>query len=96
MSNLRSVSSSVRDPIAAREPCQGLVSQTALGSTSQRVAPPLRTSRRLYYALFAFNAVLILGFWWVGSGTQPLRSTGDLLNALGRVTGLLGTYGVLW
>ncbi|MBJ7600086.1 MAG: hypothetical protein DLM67_00600 [Candidatus Nephthysia bennettiae] len=72
------------------------MSQTALGTSSQRVAPPLRTSPRLYYALFAFNAVLILGFWWVGSGTQPVRSTGDLLNALGRVTGLLGTYGVLW
>jgi predicted ferric reductase len=72
------------------------VSQAAVGSRPQPVEPSLKTRPRLYYALFAFNAVLILGFWWIGSGTQPVRSTGDLLNVLGRVTGLLGTYGVLW
>jgi predicted ferric reductase len=72
------------------------VSQTALGTGLQPVEPTLKTSPRFYYALFAFNAVLVLGFWWISTGTQPLRSSGDLLNALGRITGLLGTYGVLW
>ena len=90
------VSSSVREQIPARQPSPGLVSQTALRTRPQAAESPLKTSRRLYYALFAFNAVLILGFWWIGSGSQPVRSLGDLLNVAGRVTGLLGTYGVLW
>ncbi len=73
------------------------MSQTAaLGTRRQPGVPPLKNSPRLYYALFVFNAALIVGFWWVSTGTGPVRSSGNLLNALGRVTGLLGTYGILW
>jgi predicted ferric reductase len=65
----------------------------ALPGTAER---PLWTHRELYYALFAGNALLVLLFWWVSTGDQPVRSAGDALNAAGRVTGLLGTYLVLW
>jgi predicted ferric reductase len=72
------------------------VRQAAVPARLQPVGQPLKTNPRFYYALFAFNAVLVLGFWWLTTGAQPVRSQGDLLNAAGRVTGLLGTYGVLW
>ena len=49
-----------------------------------------------YYALFAGNALLILGFWWLSSGYEITRTASDTFNGLGRVTGLLGTYLVLW
>src|ERR1700716_3182481 len=65
----------------------------ALPGTATR---PLWSHRELYYALFAGNALLVLLFWWTATGGQPVRSAGDALNALGRVTGLLGTYLVLW
>ncbi len=50
----------------------------------------------LIYALFALNAVVILGFWWVSSGFEITRNASDAFNGVGRVTGLLGTYLVLW
>ena len=50
----------------------------------------------LVYALFALNAVVILGFWWFSSGFEITRNATDSLNGIGRVTGLLGTYLVLW
>ena len=49
-----------------------------------------------YYALFAGNALLILGFWWLSSGFEIARTASDAFNGLGRATGLLGTYLVLW
>jgi len=48
------------------------------------------------YALFVLNAGVILGFWWLSSGFEITRSASDAFNGLGRVTGLLGTYLVLW
>jgi predicted ferric reductase len=48
------------------------------------------------YALFVGNALLILGFWWLSSGFEITRTASDTFNGLGRVTGLLGTYLVLW
>jgi predicted ferric reductase len=48
------------------------------------------------YALFAVNALVILGFWWSSSGFEITRTASDAFNGLGRVTGLLGTYLVLW
>jgi predicted ferric reductase len=39
---------------------------------------------------------VILGFWWVSSGFEITRSGSDFFNGLGRVTGLIGTYLVLW
>lgn len=57
---------------------------------------PLWASRQLYILLFALNAAVVVGFWWASTGAQPMRSLGDVLNAIGRITGLLGTYLVLW
>ena len=48
------------------------------------------------YAFFGVNALLILGFWWFSSGFEITRTASDAFNGLGRVTGLLGTYLVLW
>jgi predicted ferric reductase len=48
------------------------------------------------YGVFAVNAVVILGFWWMSSGFEIVRTATDLFNGLGRVTGLLGTYLALW
>jgi predicted ferric reductase len=50
----------------------------------------------LNYAVFAFNAVLILGLWWFSSGFEITRTWSDFFNGVGRVTGLIGTYLVLW
>lgn len=61
-----------------------------------RQGRPWWTSRSLYVLLFAVNAAVVIGFWWVSTGPQQARGPGDLLNAIGRVTGLLGTYMVLW
>jgi predicted ferric reductase len=46
--------------------------------------------------LFGVNGLLILGFWWFSSGFEITRTASDAFNGLGRVTGLLGTYLVLW
>jgi predicted ferric reductase len=48
------------------------------------------------YALLVLNAVVILGFWWFSSGFEMTRTASNAFNGLGRVTGLLGTYLVLW
>ena len=50
----------------------------------------------LAYVVFVINAVVILGFWWFSSGFEITRNASDLFNGIGRVTGLLGTYLVLW
>jgi predicted ferric reductase len=46
--------------------------------------------------MFAINAVAILAFWWLSSGFEITRTSSDAFNGLGRVTGLVGTYLVLW
>jgi predicted ferric reductase len=48
------------------------------------------------YAVFAINTVVVLAFWWLSSGFEITRTASDAFNGLGRVTGLLGTYLVLW
>lgn len=48
------------------------------------------------YAVFAVNALVIVAFWWLSSGFEMGRTDSDALNGIGRVTGLLGTYVVLW
>ena len=50
----------------------------------------------MLYAFFGVNALLILGFWWFSSGFEITRTASDAFNGVGRVTGLLGTYLVLW
>lgn len=49
-----------------------------------------------WYYVVAVNAGVIAGFWLQSSGYQAVRSQADLFNAGGRVTGLWGTYLVLW
>ena len=61
--------------------------------------PPARSvwsTPDVAYAVFVANAVLIVGFWWLSSGFEIARNASDLFNGIGRVTGLLGTYLVLW
>jgi predicted ferric reductase len=48
------------------------------------------------YAVFALNALVVIAFWWLSSGFEITRTSSDAFNGLGRVTGLLGTYAVLW
>jgi predicted ferric reductase len=45
--------------------------------------------------LFVMNIGLIIAFWWTASGSQSPASNGEALNAIGRVTALVGTYLVL-
>ena len=42
--------------------------------------------------LAALGAVAVLAFWWVDTPAGMLHTTADRLTAVGRVTGLLGTY----
>jgi predicted ferric reductase len=67
-----------------------------LGAAPRTADRPLWATRWFCWLLFAGNAALVLGFWWASTGSQPLRSPGDMLNAVGRITGLLGTYLALW
>ncbi|HEY7199722.1 MAG TPA: ferric reductase-like transmembrane domain-containing protein [Candidatus Dormibacteraeota bacterium] len=68
----------------------------AVRRARQAASRPLWSWPQLHWALFAGNALIVLAFWWASTGTQPMRGPGDALNAVGRVTGLLGTYLVLW
>ena len=58
--------------------------------------PRLTGRRGVYYLLFAGNAIAIIAMWWATTGSTPHRTVADPLNAIGRVTALLGTYLVLW
>jgi predicted ferric reductase len=61
--------------------------------------PPARSAWStpdVAYVVFVANAVIIVGFWWFSSGFEITRNASDLFNGIGRVTGLLGTYLVLW
>jgi predicted ferric reductase len=46
--------------------------------------------------VFAINTIVIVAFWWLSSGFEMGRTDSDALNGVGRVTGLIGTYLVLW
>ena len=61
--------------------------------------PPARSAWStpdVAYAVFVANTIVIVGFWWFSSGFEITRNASDLFNGIGRVTGLLGTYLVLW
>jgi predicted ferric reductase len=67
----------------------------------QRSAVPARrfvgpAARDIIWAVFNANLGAILLLWWVGSGHDGVRTLADALNVTGRVTGLIGTYLVLW
>ena len=61
-----------------------------------RQARPTWSRLDIVYAAFIANAIVILGFWWFSSGFESTRNGADFFNGIGRVTGLLGTYVVLW
>lgn len=42
------------------------------------------------------NAIAIVIFWWLSSGYQITHTASDAWNGAGRITGLIGTYLVLW
>lgn len=46
--------------------------------------------------VFFVGLWLTLGFWWLASGQVPVKTTADRLNTIGRLTGLVGTYLLLW
>lgn len=71
-------------------------SPALLGAAPRTGDRPIWATRWFCWLLFAGNAALVLVFWWASTGSQPMRSTGDMLNAVGRITGLLGTYLALW
>jgi predicted ferric reductase len=50
----------------------------------------------LAYAVLVANAIVIVGFWWFSSGFEITRNESALFNGIGRLTGLIGTYLVLW
>ncbi len=47
-------------------------------------------------AIFGFGGALLLLLWMLATGSQPVVGPADFLNELGRLTGLAGTYLVLW
>jgi len=71
----------------------GPVVLSAAPSTATR---PIWANRWFPWLLFLANLAIVLAFWWASTGSQPMRSAGDMLNAVGRVTGLVGTYLALW
>jgi predicted ferric reductase len=59
-------------------------------------AVPFWRTGVFWYAFAAANAAAIAGFWWASSGHLAVRGGADFFNGLGRITGLEGTYLVLW
>jgi predicted ferric reductase len=55
-----------------------------------------QAARDIIWAVFNANLAAILLLWWVGSGHDGVKTLADALNVIGRVTGLIGTYLVLW
>ena len=64
-----------------------------MSATEVRAAHPWRAP--LLVALFLSNLAVVLLLWWIGSGSGAGPEAADRLNAVGRVTGLTGTYLVL-
>ncbi|MDD5749590.1 MAG: ferric reductase-like transmembrane domain-containing protein [Patescibacteria group bacterium] len=52
-------------------------------------------ARRFWLSFLLVNALLILFFWWQGSGSLLSQGRGYLLLALGRIAGLLAAYAVM-
>jgi predicted ferric reductase len=46
--------------------------------------------------VFCVNLGIVLLFWWLASGAVPVKTLADRLNTIGRLTGLIGTYLILW
>lgn len=50
----------------------------------------------VWYGLYAAGAIIILVFWWQASGHATSATASSLQIAIGNITGLIGTYAVLW
>src|SRR6188508_2758432 len=46
----------------------------------------------LVWAIFLVNAAVITWLWARGDGNLNLQPTSDLINSIGRITGMLGAY----
>lgn len=55
-----------------------------------------QAGRTLIWVVFWLNIVALTVLWWAGSGHDGVKTTADALNVAGRLTGLYGTYLVLW
>ena len=55
-----------------------------------------QAGRDVIWAIFYANVLAILVLWWAGTGHDGIKTMGDALNVVGRVTALVGTYLILW
>jgi len=46
--------------------------------------------------IFFVGLWITLLFWWTASGAIPVHTSADRFNTIGRLTGLIGTYLLLW
>lgn len=46
----------------------------------------------LFWAVVVGNVATIVWLWWHGGNVTHVRSTGELLTSIARITGLLGAY----
>ena len=68
----------------------------ALAAAAPPRTTPIWHTAGFWYAFAGLNAVAIATFWWTSSGYQVTRNAADFYNGIGRITGLEGTYLVLW
>ncbi len=52
--------------------------------------------RQIWYLLYALGIVAIGLFWWHASGHRTTAATPSIEVAIGNLTGLVGTYAILW
>jgi predicted ferric reductase len=72
------------------------VTQPRVRAVSALSSPRFWRTGAFWYTLAALNAGIVAGFWYTSSGHLAVRSSADFFNGLGRITGLEGTYLVLW
>jgi predicted ferric reductase len=76
--------------------------QTSLQHADLRkLGPPSRPGLRAYgkalaAAIVLANAAVIVWLWYYDGGVTGVHSFGELCTSLGRITGLLGMYLLLW
>jgi predicted ferric reductase len=51
---------------------------------------------RIWYLLYAVGVALIFYFWWQASGHRTTATALSINVAIGNLTGLIGTYAILW
>jgi predicted ferric reductase len=52
--------------------------------------------RWFWYSLYVAGIIIILVFWWGASGQHTAATASSLNIAAGNITGLIGTYAILW